>query len=31
MIKPDNCTYCKSTNLTFVKDNPIFDPESELK
>ena len=30
MTKPEYCKYCNSNNLTFVKENPIFDPDTEV-
>ena len=30
MIKPDYCTYCGCNTLLFIKDNSVFNPDTDI-
>ena len=31
MTKPDYCKNCNSENLVFIKDNKVFNPETDVE
>ena len=30
MKKPDYCQYCNNKEFTYIENNPVFDPDTEL-